>query len=137
VSDLIPVLRIVNSDGSYGDSLPGWNDLQIGGDDGEQLVLSLSYNSNAPGYTQLTHGTQLAVLLGGVEVSDGRFVLDQTETDEVEQTGLGKFTGNSTLFTLNYAIVYARRAGGSLTRPRGRRCGSCWKRPRPAAGGPV
>jgi hypothetical protein len=121
VSDLIPVLRIVNTDGSYGDSLPGWNDLQIGGDDGEQLVLSLSYNSNAPGYTQLTHGTQLAVLLGGAEVSDGRFVLDQTETDEVEQTGLGKFTGNSTLFTLNYAIVYAESwntgSGGNVSTP--------------------
>jgi hypothetical protein len=101
-----PVLRLVDEAGNLGQVLPGWTSLAVGGDLGEQMVLSLSYATDDPTYPLLDDLAQVAVTVGGEEIPDGRFVIDElTEEDVLDRDVLGR-VGNSILFGLNYARVY-------------------------------
>lgn len=101
-----PVLRLVDDDGDLQDVLPAWTSLSVGGDLGEQMVLALSYQTTHPTYALLNDLAQVAVTVNGVEIPDGRFVIDELTDDEVLDADVVPRSGNSTLFGLNYARVY-------------------------------
>lgn len=115
-----PVLRLVNEDGSYGRVLPGWTAVSVGGDLGEQMVLSLSYLTDHPTYPLLEDGATVAVLVDGEEIPDGRFILDELMDEEVLEQDVVPRGGNSTLFRLDYALVYPESwtlGAGNVTTP--------------------
>jgi hypothetical protein len=101
-----PVLRMVNGDGSLGRVLPGWTSLSVGGDLGEQMVLTMDYRTDHPTYPLLDDLAQVAVTIDGEEIPDGRFVIDELTDEEVLEQDVLQRSGNSTLFGLHYAIVY-------------------------------
>jgi hypothetical protein len=101
-----PVLRLVDENGELGKVLPGWTSLSVGGDLGAQQVLSLEYHTGHPTYPLLVDQAEVAVTIGGVEIPDGRFVIDELTDEEVLSQDVVPRSGNSTLFHLNYAIVY-------------------------------
>lgn len=101
-----PVLRLVNEDGSLGSVLPGWTSVSIGGDLGEQLVLSLTYRTDHSTYALLDDQAEVAVTVDGAEIPDGRFIIDELTDEEVLDQDVVPRGGNSTLFHLNYALVY-------------------------------
>lgn len=101
-----PVLRLVNEDGSYGRVLAGWTGLEVGGDLGEHLVISVDYQTDHPTYPLLGDGATVAVLVNGEEIPDGRFLIDELTDEEVIPTDVVPRAGNSLLFQLNYALVY-------------------------------
>lgn len=101
-----PVLRLVDDAGDLGRVLPGWTSVEVGGDLGEQMVLSLDYQTDHPTYPLLDDGATIAVLVNGVEIPDGRFVIDELTDEEVLEQDVVPRAGNSLLFQLNYALVY-------------------------------
>lgn len=101
-----PVLRLVDEDGDLGRVLSGWTSLEVGGDLGEQMVLSLDYLTDHPTYPLLVDGATVAVLVNGTEIPDGRFVIDELTDEEVLAQDVVPRAGNSLLFQLDYALVY-------------------------------
>lgn len=101
-----PVLRLVDDNGDLGRVLPAWTSLSVGGDLGEQQVLSLEYQTNHPTYPLLADQAEVAVTIRGQEIPDGRFVIDELTDEEVLTQDVVPRAGNSTLFGLNYALVY-------------------------------
>lgn len=100
-----PVLRLVE-DAELGRYLPGWAAVEVGGDLGEQLVIGLTWPTDSPYVEFLDDGAEVAVLLDGVEMDDGRFVIDELQDEEVIDSDVVTRNGNSLLFQLSYAIVY-------------------------------
>jgi hypothetical protein len=114
-----PVLRLVEG-GALGRYLPGWATLEFGGDLGQQLVISLTVPTDGPLVDLVDDGAIVAVTLNGVEVPDGRFLIDETEDEEVVTQDVVTRQGNSLLFGLDYAIVYPASdptAGVNTTTP--------------------
>lgn len=103
---LTPVLRLVGDDGSYGAVLAGWHGLTIGGGEGEPQQLQLDYQTDADTWALLTDQATVVVLLDGVEYPDMRFVLDQSNSDEVTDGEPGTWAGASVLQQLDYGVVY-------------------------------
>jgi hypothetical protein len=101
-----PVLRLVDALGRPSTLLNGWTRLEIGGDDGAPLTLVMEYDTGHPTYALLADGVEVVVSLGGVELVDGRFVLDEMADDEVTDGEPGTWKGSSSLYSLAYAQVY-------------------------------
>lgn len=100
-----PVLRLVEG-GVLGRYLPGWSSLEIGGDLGEQLVISLAWPTDSPFVDDVGELAEIAVLLDGEEIPDGRFLIDELQDEEVIDSDVVTRNGNSLLYQLSYAIVY-------------------------------
>jgi hypothetical protein len=101
-----PILRLVDTQNRPSTVLDGWTRLEIGGGDGAPLTLLLDYDTSHPTYALLTDQVEVALLIGGQEIPDGRFVLDEMTDDEVTDGETGTWKGSSSLYALAYARVY-------------------------------
>lgn len=101
----IPVLRLIE-DGQPGQVLPQWTNIELGTDDGTASTLVLHYTAEHPTAALLVDQAEVVVMLDGQELADGRFVLDESASDEVIDEALVSWKGVSTLGELRYARVY-------------------------------
>ncbi len=101
-----PTLRLVNPDGSLGKVLTDWSTVQVGGDEGEPMVLELAVPTDSAQFDWLADQVKVALLLDDIEPPDCRFTLDETNSDEITADEDGTWKGSSLLFRFNYAEVY-------------------------------
>lgn len=100
-------LRICNQDGSYGtvldaDGLVAFDLTLV---DGEPNAIKFDFDAQHPHAALLEDLVVVAVLVGGVEYSDMRFVLDDSGRDEVIDEETVSWSALSVLGQLDYGVV--------------------------------
>ncbi|MDL5159397.1 fibronectin type III domain-containing protein [Actinomycetospora termitidis] len=98
-------LQIVGPDGAYGRPLTEVSTIDLTCTDGEPNSIAFTYDARHESADLLDHIVTVALLVGGVEYPDMRFVLDDSGRDEVLEEETVAWSALSVLGQLAYGVV--------------------------------
>lgn len=98
-------LQVVGPDGSYGRPLTEVSTIDLTCSDGEANSIAFTYDARHESADLLDHIVTVALLVGGVEYPDMRFVLDDSGRDEVLEEETVAWSALSILGQLAYGVV--------------------------------
>lgn len=103
-------IRKVSGSNNPKEILPNWTDLEYLDDSTDVGTVVFTYPKELKGYELIEDGGEYALFVDGQELPNGRFILDETDGNEVDDTGPKyKWSGQTTLSVFEEAIVLPKK----------------------------